>query len=75
MSNFNFDAYEKVYPVVEEAPKPIETAVEGFTPTADHIEDVKKPLDNTAGVADKVTEGVPTPDIAEEKPAEGETNG
>lgn len=52
---FNFDAYEKVYPEMPEAPKPIETAVEGFNPTAEHLEE-KKPMDDAVGVADKVPE-------------------
>lgn len=68
---FNFDAYEKVYPEMPKAPEPIETAVEGFNPTAEHLEE-KKPLDDAAGVAEKVIEKEePAP---AEEPAKGEEN-
>lgn len=37
---FKFDSYEKLYPREEiQAPERIETAVEGFTPTSDALND------------------------------------
>lgn len=56
MSRFDYDAYDKVFPR-EEVPATVDTAVEGFTPTAD----IKKATDNKPG--DDILKAVdPEPD-------------
>ena len=55
MSRFDYDAYDKVFP--REVPATVDTAVEGFTPTAD----IKKATDNKPG--DDILKAVdPEPD-------------
>lgn len=52
MSKFDFDAYEKVFPKQEE-PANIDTAVEGFNPTATINKATdNKPGDNTLSAVD-----------------------
>lgn len=66
---FDFDAYEKVYPKQDPLPE-IDTAVEGFTPTADELSG-RKARDNRPG-------DDPEPELkapitqSEEAPPEGE---
>lgn len=66
MSRFDFDAYEKVFPR-EEVSAPIDTAVEGFTPTAD----IKKAMDDKPGdIAEPVK---PEPDKQGDEPPANDT--
>ena len=61
MSNFDFEAYRKVFPEVKETPAEVESVVETFKPTEEALE--KKAADNAAGVADEGgVEDAPTPD-------------
>ena len=67
---FDLDAYEKVFPRKEESPA-VETAVEGFNPTAEEAAKNEKAKDEEPG--EEATEAV-TND-SEEDPPEGEENG
>lgn len=82
MSNFDFEAYRKVFPEVKETPAEVESVVETFKPTEEALE--KKAADNAAGVADEGNvEGVKdTPEVLADEgadagePAKGDnTNG
>lgn len=66
MSRFDFDAYDKVFPR-EEVPAPIDTAVEGFTPTAD----IKKATDDKPG--DDMRAVDPEPDKQGAEPPANDT--
>lgn len=59
MSRFNSQAYSKLYPREPEPVKPVETAVETFTPTKDKLEGKVEP-DRT--IPDPVPE-VPDPEL------------
>lgn len=68
---FDLDAYEKVFPRKEESPA-VETAVEGFNPTAEEAAKNEKAKDEEPG-EDEAPEAVTTE--SEEDPPEGEENG
>ena len=52
MSNFDFEAYRKVFPEVKaEAPKEIDSMVDTFKPTEEELEN--KATDNEPGVAEE----------------------
>lgn len=65
---FNFDAYDKVYPVQETPTAPIESAVETFKPT-----EAEKATDNKPG--DDVMNADPTPDDPTPTPADEPAKG
>ena len=67
---FDLDAYEKVFPRKEESPA-VETAVEGFNPTAEEAAKNEKAKDDEPG--EEAAEAVTTD--SEEDPPEGEENG
>ena len=72
MSNFNFEAYRKVFPEVVETPTEVESAVDTFKPTEDAL--TEKATDNEPGVDENVnSEGEEV--NAEEDTAEGVENG
>ena len=68
---FDLDAYEKVFPRKEESPA-VETAVEGFNPTAEEAAKNEKAKDDEPG-EDEAPKAVTTE--SEEDPPEGEENG
>lgn len=68
---FDLDAYEKVFPRKEESPA-VETAVEGFNPTAEEAAKNEKAKDEEPG-DEEAPEAVTTE--SEEDPPEGEENG
>lgn len=74
MSRFDYDAYDKVFPR-EEEPATVDTAVEGFTPTADIKKATdNKPGDDTMRAVDPEPDnpGGETPNTAGEEPPKGE---
>ena len=67
---FDLDAYEKVFPHKEESPA-VETAVDGFNPTAEEAAKNEKAKDEEPG--EEAAEAVTTE--SEEDHPEGEENG
>lgn len=65
---FNFDAYDKVYPVQETATAPIESAVDTFNPT-----EAEKATDSKPG--DDVMNADPTPEEPKPAPADEPAKG
>ena len=73
---FMSNSYDKLFPRPEEAPEQIETAVEGFTPTADLVQD-KKPEAPAPVVSTKTPEtpAAPQPEPIREISEEGTADG
>lgn len=73
---FMSDSYDKLFPRPEEAPEHIETAVEGFTPTSDLVQE-KAPEAPTPAKAEAPVQvvKVPQPEPIREIPEEGKEDG
>ena len=71
MSNFDFEAYRKVFPEAPTAPIEVESVVETFKPTEEKLNE--KPTDTEAGVGEEVIEEIKE-EIGEEPP-KGDENG
>lgn len=73
---FDFEAYEKVFPTVTEAPKPIDTITETFHPTSDEMAKDDKPGEVKMEVIEAIKPT--TPSVLEEtlgvSAPEGENN-
>ena len=60
---FDYNSYEKLYPRQTETPEHIETAVEGFTPTQDKIDETPAAAPAPAKAPEQVvTKTAPTPE-------------
>lgn len=67
---FKYDSYEKLYPREEiQAPDQIESAVEGFTPTADAVQQAQAPKQDIA--PEHIPAQVDTPIIPQPEPIPG----
>ena len=76
MSNFDFEAYRKVFPEVKEAPATVESVVETFKPTEEKLNE--KPTDNEAGGDDEVIDEIvdnPDEGAGGEDTPKGDENG
>ena len=74
---FSTESYDKLFPRMEAAPEQIETAVEGFTPTADAIHEPAPQPEQvvTKQVVHDDPVPAPQPEPIKEISAEGEENG
>lgn len=73
MSNFDFEAYRKVFPEAPTAPIEVESVVETFKPTEEKLNE--KPTDNEAGDGNEADDGEEIKEEIGEEPPKGDENG